>query len=257
MRTGAEIVAAICEQLHLHHEMTSPEFTFILPSYLRPANMQRQLHDIAAARIGDKRVILTNNNPEIDIFRYLEPVQPAWVHVVQQPRRRLSSFRFEIAREVASPYILSLDDDLFLSPDQIVALAHAVVKNPRAPHSVWGQNIVINGDGSEDFVMVRHINCQVDILNRAYALTRMHLARFFEILDALGIPGVDELGPADDILISHCGTERPWCHELGSFQDCPTMDTPGIAAWKEDIFHPHRVNFLQKLQRLGLRHKGN
>lgn len=242
--------------MHLEIKMTSPQFTFILPSYRRPTNIQRQLHDIAAAPIGDKRVILTNNNPELDIWRYLEPLQPAWVSVVQQPRHRLSSFRFELAREVTSPYLLSLDDDLFLGPDQIAALGQTVVDNPRAPHSIWGQNIIRKDDGSEDFVMVRHMDCQVDILNRAYALTREHVARFFEMLDALDIPGVDELGPADDILISHCGTERPWCHELGGFEDCPTMDTPGIAAWKDDLFHPHRVTFLQRLERLGLRHKG-
>jgi len=126
--------------------MTDPHVTFLLLSYRRPANMQRQLDDIAAAPIQNKSVILSNNNPAINIFDYVVADAPS-VTILQQPRRRISAQRYELAKEASSQYFVALDDDLFLSPDQIAALAKKLIEAPAMPHGIWGQNLVAEADG--------------------------------------------------------------------------------------------------------------
>lgn len=232
--------------------MTEPHVTFLLLSYRRPANMQRQLDDIAAAPIPNKSVILSNNNPAINIFDYVAPDGPA-VTILQQSRRRISAQRYELAREAGSQYFVALDDDLFLSPDQIAALAKKLFEAPTMPHGIWGQKLIAEADGRPglSWDVVRRVDCQVDVLNRAYAFTNQHVTRFFELLGVLGLANVDELGPADDILISVSGAGRPWCHDLGAIENCPTSNTPGIAFWKDDAFYPWRLDILSRLRAIG------
>lgn len=227
--------------------------TFILLSYARPWNMQRIVDTVLSARSCGS-VILSNNNPKIDILKYVD-LPPKQVTILQQAEHWPAVNRFCIARESGAENFVCIDDDLFLTALQIDALVARLAENPAVPHGVWGANVCTdtNADGRESLRLqggVHNVTVPVRILNRAYAFTGKHNRRFFELLTALGITDPRELGPADDILLSHSGAGLPICHDLGPLSTCPTSTMRGIALWREPGFFEARIERLEQLRDL-------
>jgi hypothetical protein len=234
-------------------DMSGTTATFILLSYARPQNMQRILNAVLGARSCAK-IVLSNNNPEIDILDYVDP-SPARLTIVQQAVRWPAVKRFCIARDSGDAYFVCIDDDLFLTVQQIDALVERLAENPSVPHGVWGANVEFGTDtqGRGTVLLqggLRNMSEPVRILNRVYAFTGGHVRRFFELLASLGIEDPRALGPADDILLSHSGAGLPLCHDLGALEECPTSDQEGIALWKEPGFLEARIAKIVQLRRL-------
>jgi len=85
------------------------------------------------------------------------------------------------------------------------------------------------------------IECEVDILNRCYAFTRMHLRQMSILAKELGYRDIGDVLFIDDVLLSHCGDGPPICHDFGPFESCVTSDTPGIATYRESGFDDTRM----------------
>ncbi len=220
----------------------------ILLSYARPQNIQRMV-DTVLQSSACGRLILSNNNPDIDIHEFIKSGDDR-VEITQSPERRYAVERFVIARECPEQYFLCIDDDLFVSPDQIEQLIEALIREPERPHGMYGE-IVHDRDGQLTVeTSIHRYDGELDVLNRIYAFTRDHVRRFFEIADLLGTENIDELGPIDDIVLSHSGNSLPRCHDFGDFWECPTSNQKGVALWQEADFLDLRLVCYRKLQKL-------
>lgn len=227
--------------------------TFVQLSYARPGNIQRIVDTVLQARCCG-RLILSNNNPDIDILDFIEP-DPERFEILQQTERWGAVKRFSIAREAGGEFFLCIDDDLFLTVDQIDTLFDRLRAYPAVPHGIWGAKAEIGTAPTGQPVLklergVRRKDTEVRIINRAYAFTRLHLERFFALMGRLGIDDPRALGPADDILLSYCGEGRPRIHDLGALEDCPTSDRQGIALWREPGFAELRARLIVALSRI-------
>jgi hypothetical protein len=227
--------------------------TFIILSYLRPQNIGRILSAIHQSR-SCGRIILSNNNPKIDIQPYVDTTMQK-LEIVNQTERWEAVARFCIARETPGRYFVCIDDDLFLTPMQIDALVGRLAADPSVPHGIWGERhgVYIDAAGEERLKLeagLCNFSGEIDVINRAYAFTAQHVERFFELMAAMGIDDPRKLGRCDDILLSYSGSGRPRCHDLGPLEDCPTSNTEGIALWREPGFFDLRIQRLLQLKRL-------
>ena len=221
--------------------------TFILLSFARPQNIQRIIDVIRKANCCG-RIILSNNQPDIDIFDYIAPSLDR-LEVIQQEVKWDPIKRFMIARECGEKYFMCIDDDIFLSSHQIDQLFSRLVLDPSIPHGIWGE-LYERADGQIKIRQgMRNISRQVSVLNRVYAFTRDHVVRMFELMEILGISDPRNLKRVDDVLLSFAGVGSPQCHDLGTIKDCPTSDQVGIALWQEDKFHTPRLCFHTKRSR--------
>lgn len=146
--------------------------------------------------------------------------------------------------------VIGIDDDIFLSPDQITELIGRAVKNPSRIHGIWGQ-LVVEVDGRLSFKRgITRVNRPVDILNRVYAFTPEHARNAVRIAHSLGLfPGKLRVG--DDILLGFGAARQPMCHDLGPMHECTTSNRPGVAVWKQAGFHQNRTNLINKLRAIG------
>jgi hypothetical protein len=189
-----------------------------------------------------EKVIVSNNNPEIDLRDWLGPVldEPK-VDLVQQAQPSICAKRFEIALQQSFDTFLCPDDDLFLARAQIDALIDALRRDPSRVHGVFGEIHSFSGARLRLGGGISRIDCEVDILNRCYAFTRAHLLQMTVLAQTLGYRHVGEAVFVDDLLLSHCGDGRPVCHDLGPLDSCSTSDTPGIATFQEHGFDDARI----------------
>jgi len=198
------------------------------------------------------RLIVRNSNPDVEIGRWVSVRDPRLV-VEDRGVNAGAVARFEIARREPAEFFYVRDDDLLLYPLQVAALVEALVEDPLAPHGLFGQRRRPAG-GFEDGV--QSVNGPIDVLNRAYALTRGHLDEFFRLLERLGMhAGGDRLAPdsidrGDDMLLSFSGGAPPRCHDVGPLLDCPTQWLPGVAVWREGGFREYRERLYARLAAL-------
>jgi hypothetical protein len=227
-------------------ERVGPRATFIILSYARPRNIQRILDDILASR-SCEHIVLSNNNPDIDIHDHIVRDQPGRVTVVQQKEHWEPVIRFMLARDMPGDYFVCIDDDLFLTPAQIDALVDHLHADPSVPHGVWGERIKKTDDTFRIDRGLHNIDGEVDVLNRAYAFTRRHVQRYFELLALIGVRQPRKLGRGDDQVLSFSGAHKPMCHDLGPIENCPTADQDGIALWRQKGFYEERMKLYVKL----------
>jgi hypothetical protein len=192
------------------------------------------------------RVIVSNNNPEMRMEDWFD-FTDSRLQLVNQDVRRRAGYRYEIAKDLKEEYLIFIDDDLFLRPSQIAVLYKALLNNPASAHGVWGQRFYKNGDGFSWSSGVRNFDGELDVINRAYFLTRHHAANFIRNLHELGIERVVDLKFGDDMILSFSGDHRPMCHDVGFLLDCPTKDSDDIAIWKENEFFHYRSDLYKRL----------
>lgn len=222
------------------------QLTVILLNYRRPWNIPMIVHSALRCACV-RRVIVCDNSATLHCSG---PLTSARVELQVYPENRGTIARFEAARADDGRYFLAMDDDIFLSPEQIHTLFRHLCKNPEVPHGVFGQDCQ---GGKEDVYAIVGREGPIDIISRVYAFTHEHVHTFFHLLDVLKIRSAEErrcLTFGDDIILSHSGRGKPSCHDLGSFLSCPTSSSKGIAVFQEDGFWEYRRQLFQKLAML-------
>ena len=115
------------------------------------------------------------------------------------------------------------------------------------PWHVWQRLVRAGGD-----LVLRsgytELDGPVDVLNRVYAFTRRHVERFFELLPVIRCRDLRSLQYGDGIVLSFAGSRRPWCRDLGEWEDCLSSDDPDVALWKQPGFEPQRANIYAALR---------
>ena len=222
--------------------------TFIVLSYARPGNIQRIIDAILGSDVCH-RVIVCNNQPRTDLRDYLacdddrldlHPQTEEW-----GPIRR-----YHLAREAPGDYFISIDDDVFLTSEQINRLAGFLVADPLRPHGVWGEMFSTEGSRMTVHSGVHGKNCEVSVLNCVYAFTKAHVGRIFGYLQALGVENLREIGPGDDILVSRAASLSPLCHDLGEIEFCSSASQEGVARFRSGNFTARRMRLWRRLQQL-------
>lgn len=218
----------------------------ILLSYKRPQNMNIMLREIMAVPEISK-VILSNNNPEVDIYQWVDESLQDRVEIISQPVHTLYTKRFEIAMEEKFSYFFCPDDDVFLSSSQISYLLNQLKKSPQVPHGFYGQVKTFMGGEVGLASGICGIDCEVDVLNRGYFFTNKHLFNLKKLLIKYGFDNINQAKFMEDVLMSFCGDSRPLCHDIGNIKDCPTSHNEEIATFKQDGFDQIRLNGYLKL----------
>lgn len=223
--------------------------TLMILSYKRPWNIE------ATIRIGLKmgcieKIIVSNNNPTIDIHQYVR-VRDQRLTVMTQDRRRSASIMPLLAADATHEgrkWFLAVDDDLLLFPEQIEMLLTQLRNQPAVVHGVVGQ--VLTGERPPHFEMHVTGEREVDVLNRAYAFTAAHALQYQHLLSALGRTTREQqmdMPFGSDIVLSATGGDRPRIHDVGPLLSCPTAAMPGIARFKDEGFDAFRAALFQSV----------
>lgn len=233
--------------MNLNQTRMNHEFTAIILSYKRPWNIHLICRTILELQ-NVKKLILSNNNPDIDIENYLKFKDERLV-VINQLNHTGCGKRFELAKKEKSHFFLCIDDDLFLDANQTRSLMEKLINDTSRPHGLCGQRVVMKNDSIN---LINEIggNVPIEILNRAYFFTKEHVTKFYDLIDSCKIDAPD-VDSCDDILISFSGTDKPIIHNVGNYYDCPTSDEWGIATWTLDGTNDRRSRVLKKLLNFG------
>lgn len=225
----------------------------ILPWYRRTWARIPMLHALLRCPFVEKIIVTLDGDGDRSHLNTL-PRDPR-LTVYEEPLCRGPGRRFHYALQKYTPYVLSLDDDLLLTPRQIRALFLRLLDNPSVPHGIvcqtlrehWQQRSAENvfRNHREDY------DGPCDILNRAYAFTAAHARAWLQRMTALGVD--DATFPkftrvAEDVVLSFCGERRPRCHALGPFLSCPTAALPGVALHREPGFWEERWRIFRELR---------
>jgi len=222
--------------------MSINNFTAVILSYKRPGNIQRICETILEIKAVDK-LILSNNNPEIDLTDYVS-INDSRFFFIEQKEHCACIKRFEIAYSSPSKFYFCIDDDLFFNRNQIQYLMDVLVTDPSRPHGFWGQNYTVRGDKIRFHQPVVNKSTTIDILNRAYFFSWAHLVKLLNLVQ-LSQTYLTDVGTVDDIFLSFSGKKKPQLHNIDCFENCPTSNEKGIATWLRDDFEIKRIKALE------------
>ncbi|MBU3666501.1 MAG: hypothetical protein FGM15_11590 [Chthoniobacterales bacterium] len=227
------------------------KLTVVLLSYGRAIN----LNTIVAACLTCPfvhRVILSNNNPSVDMRSFVRSKDPR-LQSIQQQTRCYPSKRYELARDCGDQWLLCIDDDTFLTPFQIRALFEALLRDPAAPHGIAGENFA-EAQGQVSYVFGRPGEPEeAACLVWAYAFTREHALRYFEILAEIGMDN-SALKANEDIVLSLSGMKRPLVHNFGTLHLCGSRESEDVATSKQPGFRTQREDLFRRVSAIsGLR----
>jgi hypothetical protein len=185
-----------------------------------------------------RRVIVSNNNPTHLLDAEALSTSPR-LTVLNQPRRRGGGLCWLPGAEEVEDYMLALDDDLLVSRRQLGVLFERVVAEPEVPHGLAGKR---------DNIYRANQETEVSELFSGYAVTRAHLDRYRELMDALQArhaiaPELVEFW-ADDIVISRTGTGLARIHSAGFVLLDRTANSPEIALYRQPGFRATRLKVL-------------
>ena len=224
-----------------------PKATVILLSFKRPQNMDRIVRICLAARFVE-RVIVSNNNPEVDLRDWIG-IDSDRLQLIAQPKPTPPGVRVSLARKAGGRHFISIDDDVFLSPGQLHRLYRAYLSDPSVPHGFHGQCWEeAEREGGLGGVVLG--DKRVDVLNRAYFFSESQLTEFERLAALLHLGPPEAIRNGEDVLLSFCGERRPRIHGIGPVLECPTSDRAGIAVWREPGFQKTRVQLFQSLRTL-------
>ncbi len=237
--------------------------TVILSSFneQRIQNIEPIVRGFLKCRFIEK-VIVTNNNPEINIYDWVQ-LDDSRIQLINQPFRRRAGFRWFLAKEETAQYFLAVDDDLFIFPGQLRKLFGSLIQQPEVPHGLAGSiykssEKVSPGDLHHSYY--RRKEMEVDVLHEVYAVTMDHVKTYFKYFEMLkeqhGLSSdifyssddLVMLAYGDDILISHGGGARPRIHDCGNMLGCPTALAEGVALWQGEGFTERRLKILDSVK---------
>jgi glycosyltransferase involved in cell wall biosynthesis len=212
----------------------------IITNYRRPWNIEAIIQSCMAADLIAK-IILIDNAPDHEIHDAPYLTDPK-VEYRRMGYNAGAGYRVALASDLRCDVVACLDDDIFLSPDQIDALARSAFQHPSRLHGVWGQRVeTLNGAISLSRGVTR-FDGEIDIINCAYFYTPEHARKAISLSSKLGHKAWSEIGPIDDILLSYAGDRRPYCHDFGPFQVCPSWKARSVAEWRKPGFDARRIS---------------
>ena len=221
----------------------------VLLTHNRPENMSFIVEGALRNQFVT-RVIVSNSNPQVKITQWVKSTDPR-LTLIDESLPTQPGHRFVVARETGAEYVLSIDDDIFLTPKQWRRLFEFLIGEERHPHGIIGQIYrpgIISSNGSAFHHLIAE-DTEVDVLIGAYAFTREHLNRVFRLAGDIGISDLSQLRNGEDILLSFSGMIRPKIHAMRPALFCASEGLPGIALWRTDQqFWDQRIRMFAKVR---------
>jgi hypothetical protein len=196
------------------------------------------------------KLIVSNSNRHIRMADWVQVRDPRLV-LIDETEPTQPGHRFVLADREAGDYFLSVDDDIFLTPAQWAAFFDCLVQTPEVPHGLTGNQYrpgTTSSNGSP-FHQVTGVNQQTDALIGAFAFTRQHLARLFQLAETLAMPNLTLVRNGEDILLSFAGLGKPQIHDIGPIWACASNGLPGVALWQTHTdFWAERIRLFEAAQ---------
>ncbi|MBD2654454.1 glycosyltransferase family 2 protein [Synechocystis sp. FACHB-383] len=196
------------------------------------------------------RLIVSNSNREVKIGDWIK-VQDPRLELIDETQPTQPGHRFVLAKKENGDYFLSVDDDIFMTPRQWANFFDCLVENPEIPHGLTGNDYQpgqISSNGSP-FHQVTEVNQNTDTLIGAFAFTRQHLERLFQLATFLNLPDLSLVRNGEDILLSFAGLGKPQIHDLGPIWTCASNGLPGVALWQTHLdFWDERIRLFEATQ---------
>ncbi|WP_411993536.1 hypothetical protein [Agarivorans sp. DSG3-1] len=217
----------------------------LLTNYKRPQNIPNIINECLKVKNLEQLILIDNS--KFGLAKQIDYQLPSEVVYMGDGINRGASYRFSIAASLRGKAVLCLDDDLFLSAEQIGLLQAKFTEQPNRMHGVWGQKVVTK---YKQLVLAGGLygqNTELDILNRVYMFSPYYAEQAQVFAKNLGFNSWSEIGPTDDILMSYSGGNKPLCHDVGAIQDCPSSNAPGVAVWMSKGFHKIRSQLVSRI----------
>jgi hypothetical protein len=231
--------------------LDSPQKVTVLITYYHPVRMQyvdSQIRNILKCAFVEKLVI-SNHNADIRIQDKVS-LQDERLVFMNQKISRTCGYRWRIAKELDSEYIIAIDDDILLFPSQLKKLFQHLIQEPEIPHGFSGMLHLKNDEFQfrEREELVVHFLCEI------YAVTKEQVRDYFEIETMLiekenVLPDVIERY-GDFIVISQTGIQNPKIHNGGRLMRSNTFKTSGVANHKDDEFTDSVVKVSNAVERI-------
>lgn len=180
-----------------------------------------------------ERLVFSNHNPGLDVQSLLSVRDPR-VQVLDQPVERGCGFRWAVAAQLHAHFLLVIDDDILLWPQQIARVFEALLHSPDHPHGISGLRRSARGT----FEFVEGTDSAVDFLCEVYGVTAEHVAQYGERGRSLaGAGGFDPWeSPYDFALVSSTGPQPPHIHDVGRVLKCSTFKSATVAVHQKPGF---------------------
>jgi hypothetical protein len=221
----------------------------VLLSHNRPQNLPILIEGALRNRFVT-RVIVSNSNPRVKIRDWIAPTDSRLL-LVDETSPTQPGHRLVLARQTGAEYVLSIDDDIFLTPGQWRNFFGLLLADEQCPHGIIG-HLYRPGTTSSNGIPFHHVvarETDVDVLIGAYAFTSEHLKRVFELAAKIGVSDLSRVRNGEDILLSFGGTKRPRIHRLKPALVCASASLPGVALWKSgEEFWEERVRMFEILR---------
>jgi hypothetical protein len=237
----------------VHLPPGTPPLAVILLSYKRPKNIEWLVRSYLQCSFVAK-VVVSNNNPEVDLERLAPILADPRVELIRQAVPTKQGVRFTLAAERADQYgyFASPDDDCFLYPHQIRRLHAELLEAPQVPHGIAGEvRRKVLDMATYPFDVGMRGDREVDHLTDYYLFTGAQARTALEIYREMGWDDPSRLGNGEDIALSFSGAGKPRVHEVGRRLRCNSAWAAGIATWStHQNFFAERVMIHGKLRKL-------
>jgi hypothetical protein len=235
-------------EIHLGKKLNSKydeNATMILLSYKRIKNIEPIVKSALKCSFISK-IIVSNNNPaEYDLNDWMSFNDPRVV-LINQKKQEGFGIRWDLALNENCKNFIVIDDDVFIKPHQLLKLFESLIADKNVPHGLAGS---INFK-----VFVDRKEIEVEMLHQIYAVTDLHIAKYFEYKNLLeqipSLKNINIVNSADDILISNTGTRNSRIHETGFILRCPSSHDSDIACYLQEGFYERRRKILDELNEM-------
>ncbi|HLK24382.1 MAG TPA: hypothetical protein VKT30_06980 [Caulobacteraceae bacterium] len=223
----------------------APPLAIILLNYRRPQNIGRI---VGAARAACPAApILLLDQAETASLRHRDDIAWSEVWYRRALENKGAGARVPLAAQMPFDRYLAIDDDIFLSAEQLAALAKALDDEPDRMHGVAGQRLEY-ADGELSLrAPINYVDAQVSLINQAYAFSRAQADAALGLARRLGWERWSDIGPVDDMLLSCAAAKPALCHNLGPFERCASSDDPAVAVWRREGFQQQRLEAARRL----------
>lgn len=232
------------------------KLTVILTYYhpLRMKDINNQIRNLLKCDFVEN-IVVSNHNPDLTIADRIV-INDRRITCVDQTTRRGCGFRWQIAKDLETCYIISIDDDILIFPSQVKTLFQHLIQEPEVPHGFSGIIRLEN----EGIKYLEQNNIDVDYLCEIYAVTKDHVKRYFEInrllieIDETFTEIIEKFH--DFIIISQTGSGKPKIHKKGRIFRSETFKTAGIALHKDQEWSKSFLKVSRAVQEI-CNHKPN
>lgn len=221
----------------------------VLLTHNRPQNMWLLVEAALRNRFVTS-VIVSNSNPQVKIRDWIASTDSR-LTLVDEATPTQPGHRLVLAKQTGAQYVLSIDDDIFLTPKQWAKFFEFLLSDEQCPHGIIGQDYRA-GTKSSNGSPFHHLtgrDTEADVLIGAFAFTREHLKHVFDLAAKIGVSDLSQVRNGEDILLSFSGTTRPHIHPLKPALFCASEGLPGVALWKtHDHFWDERIRVFEKVR---------